>query len=122
MQYEFTVEHIICDASDDEYEIFRAAVLKRLVRAASGGCPLEYYAAWTLTNFLADTTDDNTVIRTSCSELPYYSEALATEAIDMDEADMNAALEMVSSMEVAREGFFILKSPPKVPKYFLEDF
>ena len=121
MKYEFTVEHITCEASDNEYEIFRAAVLKRLVRAASGGYPLEYDAAWTLTNFLTDTTDDNTAIKTNCSGLAHYSEALATEAIDMDEADMNEALAMARSMEVAREGFFLLKSPPKIPKYFLED-
>lgn len=120
MQYEFTTEHIFCDANNNEYKILRAAVHKRLVRAASGGCPLEYDAASTLTNFLADTTDDKTVIRTSCSELPYYSEALATEAIDMDEADKISALEIVSSMDVAREGFFLLKSPPKVPKYLPE--
>ena len=121
MQYKFTVEHIICDASDGEYEIFREAVFNRLVRAASGGYPLEYDAAWTLTNILADTTDDNTAISTTCSELPYYSEALATEAIDMDEDDMKTALEMVSSIDVAREGFFLLKSQPKVPKYCPED-
>ncbi len=122
MQYTFTAEHIIFEATKDEFAVIRSAVKKRLVRAASGGYPLEYLAAWSLASLVECTMAEAHPVRVICGELPHYAEALATEAIDMNEADMRTAHNVIASLKVAGEGYVLLQSQPVLPNHLPDDF
>ena len=123
MEFSYTDKRITIIPSVEEHSLFRAAVHRRLLKAASGGLQLAHDDAVFLLWYI-DSSHEDEQFNMNCTpaQITPFMEAIAAAQTDISAEETPLAQSIIAAISTALEGFVILQTKQIVPEFIPEHF
>lgn len=123
MEFVFPDDRIGLRPSKEDYPLFRAAVHKRILKAMSGGIPIEHNDAWVLVWYLDRSLPEEPFpVNLLPSHIPAFIDAVAEAKPDLQAEELPLAEAILSGLATALVGYELLQAASTIPEYLPESF